>query len=339
MPETPTGRGPSMRAMQVARYGPPEVLELVDLPVPCPGPGQVAIRVSHAGVNFAEVMARRGDYHRASAPPFVPGLEVTGVVDALGDGVAGLQLGERVVAFTGSGGYAEVALAAAELTVPLPPSAVDPEVAGALATVVPTAVLLVDEVARLRSGQTVVVHAAAGGVGTALGQLAALRGAGAVLGTVGSQAKVDYARGFGFDDVVLRGRFGDAVAAHTGGRGTDVVFDSVGGPARLAGLAALAPLGRLVAFGNASGDPETLPDGGELRAHNRAVLGFSMGGLSRTAPGLVGRAIRSAVELVAGQQVRIDVTDVVELADAARAHRGLESCATRGKLVLRVGAA
>lgn len=327
-----------MRAVQVSRFGAPEVLELVERAAPVPAAGQVSIRVSYAGVNFAEVMARRGDYHGASSPPFVPGLEVAGDVEAVGEGVHDLVPGQSVVAFTATGGYAEVALASAALTLPYDAEAVDPAVAAALPTVVPAALLLVDQVARLGQGETVLIHAAGGGLGTVLGQLARQRCGGGVIGTVGDPSKIEYARSFGYEEVVQRSSFAQTVDERTAGRGADAVFDSIGGSVRAASLEALAPLGRLVAFGNASREPEVLPDAGHLRADNKGVLGFSMGSLTRTEPRSVRLAIQRSIELVTGKEVDIDVTEVFQLTDAVRAHQRLESGATRGKLVLRVGA-
>lgn len=326
----------TMRVVQVAAHGAADVLELVERPVPTPAAGQVAIRVSHAGVNFAEVMARRGDYHRAMPLPFVPGLEVAGQIEAVGDGVEDLRPGQDVVSFIGNGGYAEVALAPAALTFAYDAGAMAPHVAAAVPTIVPAAWLLSERVARLREGESVLVHSAAGGIGTVLGQLVRRRCDGLLIGTVGDAAKVDYARQFGYDEVVPRDAFPSTVTEQTGGRGVDAAFDAVGGSCRTASIAALAPLGRLIAFGNASREPETLPDGAELRAGNASVLGFSMGSLTKMAPGVVRQAIQRSIDLVTTKEVHIDVTEIIELRDVAQAHQRLESGTTCGKLVLRV---
>lgn len=326
-----------MRAVAITRFGPPDVLKVVARPRPAPAAGQVAIDVSHVGVNFADVMTRRGDYHAAGQPPLVAGLEVAGTVSELGEGAEGLQVGQPVAAFTGGGGYADVALARAQLTFPIP-EGLAPEVAAAVPTIASTALFLVDEVARLRAGETVLVHGAAGGVGSLVGQLVAQREAALALGTVGSEAKFTYARGCGYTDVVLRERFVEAVGDRTNGRGVDVVFDPVGGEVRADSMDVLAPLGRLVAFGNASATPETVPEGASLRTTNRGVLGFSMGSLVRSEPHRVRDVMGRALTLVADGVLHLDVAEVHELADAADAHTRLESGATQGKLVLRVRA-
>src|SRR5256885_3458598 len=244
----------SVRAVAFESAGGPEVLRLRELPDPVPGPGEVLIRVAYAGLNYAEVMRRRGDFG-APHGPTVPGLEVSGHVAALGDGVDGLVLGDPVTAFTDTGGYAELAVARAALVQPLRTAAgeVDLRTGGGFSCVVPTSYGLLADAARLRSGESVLVHAAAGGVGSVAGQVARALGAGLVLGTVGSEAKRDYALRFGYDEVWLREGFVERARSATSGRGIDVVLDSIGGATREQGLDALAPLGRLVVVGNASG--------------------------------------------------------------------------------------
>ena len=174
-----------MRTVVIPRFGDPEVLEQNNLPEPQPGPGEVSIEVQYAGVNFAEVLYRRGVLPDIPLP-FVPGIEVAGVVRALGDGVAGFKVGERVAALTivDSGGYGEVVVADARLVVSLVtlPGGLTLAVAAAAPSNLTTAHLLLSQVARLERGQTVLVHAAAGGVGSALGQTARALGARRVYG-------------------------------------------------------------------------------------------------------------------------------------------------------------
>jgi NADPH:quinone reductase-like Zn-dependent oxidoreductase len=216
----------TMRAVVVPQTGGPEVLELRDVPAPSPGEGEVSIDVAHAGVNYSEVMARRGDFHVDL--PLVPGLEVSGHIAAVGPGVTEFEAGQAVAALTLVGGYAEVAVARVPMVVPVP-DAVDLRAAAGFPTIAPTAYALLVDVARLRQGEIVLVHAAAGGMGTVLGQIARYLGAGRVIGTVGSADKISYARRFGYDLVIERAGFADAVRRETGGRGVDVVLDSVGG--------------------------------------------------------------------------------------------------------------
>jgi NADPH2:quinone reductase len=325
-----------MKGVVVRRHGEPEVLELEELPIPRPGPGQVAIDVSHAGVNFAEVMARRGAIP-AIVPPFTPGLEVTGTVREVGTGVSGLAPGDRVSALTVTGGYAQVALAPAEGTYLLGELAerLTSAQAAALPTIVPTA-LAVCELGRVREGETVMVEAAAGGVGSVVGQIARALGAGVLIGVVGSEDKRAAAEGFGYDHIVLRDGLGGRVADFTGARGVDVLLDGVGGSRRRTSLELLAPLGRLVAYGNASGEPEPELPSGLLRTSNRAVVGFSITALRASDPQRVRMLTERALELMKRGAVTIAVTREFALDQVRTAHELLGGGQTTGKLVLQV---
>jgi NADPH2:quinone reductase len=328
-----------MRATVVDEYGDAAVLRIRELPAPVAGPGEVAIDVAYAGVNYAEVMARRGSL-APFTPPFVPGLDVSGTIRSVGDGVPGLQVGDPVAALTTRGGYAEVAIAAAALTFPLADASEATLLHGAACTtIVPTAWALLHEVARLRPAETVLVHAAAGGVGTIAGQLAAAAGAGRVVGVVSSPAKAAYARGFGYDEVLIGEGWADAAAAACGERGPDVVLDSVGGATRSRSFDVLAPLGRLVCFGNACDAPETGIPGSLLRAQVKAVLGWSVTGLAAADPQRAGDIARRALAAAGDAQIAVDITDVLPLRDAPTAHVRLEDRSSVGKLVLAVGAA
>jgi len=326
-----------MRAVVIPMVGGPEVLAVREMPDPHPGPQHVGIRVAYAGVNYADIMDRQRGYHAAQFP-YVPGLEVAGYIDELGEGVESLRMGQPVAAFVKNGGYAERALARADLTFPLADAhgQLDMVVAAAFPTVVPTAYDVLVHAARLRAGETVLIHAAAGGVGTIAGQLARHLGAGLVLGTVGSAAKIAYARSFGYDQVVLRDGFVEAVRAATDGRGVDVVLDAAGEPTRGQSLGLLAPFGRLVHFGNASGNPDVPLAPNVLLTGNKGVIGYSITNLSRVAPGHLAATARRAIDLLVTGQIRIDITATLSLEQAALAHRRMESPSHTGKLLLRV---
>ncbi|QKV79908.1 zinc-binding dehydrogenase [Amycolatopsis sp. Hca4] len=316
----------TMNAATIPEFGPAEVLRLGTVAVPEPGPGEVSIDVAFAGANFAEVLYRQGV---VDVPlPFVPGIEVSGRIRALGDGVEGLSVGQPVAALTivASGGYAEVVTTSAHLVAPVPET--DLAVAAAVPSNSTTAFLVLERVARLAPGERVLVHAAAGGVGSQLGQVARLLGAGRVVGTVGSEAKIAAAKAFGYDEAVLRDQAGDTGEF-------DVVVDMVGGPARRASLDRLAPMGRLVVMGNASGAEDVGVSANELWFTGKTVSGFNLAAFSAVAPEAAGRALRRAVAAVADGTLRVDV-ETLPLADAVTAHRRLESGATTGKLVLRV---
>ena len=329
-----------MRAIELAEHGGPEVLKAVETEVPEPGPGQVSIDVAYAGVNFADLKARAEGY-RVEALPYRPGLEVSGRVRAVGAGIAGLAVGQEVNALTAGGAYAEVAVAEATTVFPLPPG-IDLRTAAALPTVLPTAYALVHAVGRLQPGETVLVHGSAGGIGTAVGQLAKAAGAGAVYGTVSSPAKAEYARAYGYDQVFVGDFERDARALEkavreaTGDRGVDLALDPVGGETLKASLASLAVFGRLVSYGNASsaepwrvGQPELYPTG-------ISVGGFSILTLARTAPEALRSLAEQAFAKVADGTVTLPVTAEFALADAAEAHRLMDSRTSTGKLLLKV---
>ncbi|MFE2097984.1 zinc-binding dehydrogenase [Streptomyces sp. PTD9-10] len=324
-----------MRAVEFQEYGGPEVLRAVTAEVPEPGPGQVSIDVAYTGVNFADLKARAEGY-RVPRLPYVPGLEVSGRIRALGTGVTGLAVGQEVAALTEGGAYAEVAVAGTTTVFPLP-AGVDLRTAATLPTVLPTAYALIHTVGRLQPGETVLVQGAAGGVGTVAGRLARAAGAGAVYGVVSSAAKVAHAKEHGYDEVFV-GAFQDPVRQATGGRGVDLVLDPVGGETLRAGLASLAPFGRLVSFGNAgSAEPWTVGQP-ELYPLGISVSGFSILTLARTAPAELRRLSEQAFAKVVDGTVSLPVTAEFPLADAAGAHRLMGTRTSTGKLLLRVHA-
>ncbi|WP_427891885.1 quinone oxidoreductase family protein [Kribbella sp. GL6] len=294
------------------------------------------IQVSHAGVNFAELQHWRGDFGPPEPDGDVPGLEAAGVVAAVGPDVGNVAVGDQVTAYLpGFGGYAEYVLARAAFTYPI--GELDRTVAAAAPTVLTTAYGLLAGTGRIVAGDTVLIHAAAGGVGTVAAQLARALGAGKVLGTVGSLEKVEYAEGFGYDAVLLREGFSEEIRKLTGGRGVDLVLDPVGGSVRAESIELLAPFGRLAAFGDAGGYPDLTLQVQPLWKNTRLVGGFNIGDLARRAPEAVSRFGRAALDLVRSGQVRVDVTDVLPLAEAKVALDRLASATTRGKLVLAVG--
>lgn len=317
-----------MKAITIPEFGGADVLRLAEVELPAPGPGQVSIDVSYAGANFAEILYRQGV---VDVPlPFVPGIEVSGRVRALGPGVEHLRVGQPVAALTivDSGGYAEAVNTSADLVVPLDGHGLELGVAAALPSNSTTAFLVLDRVARVAPGESVLVHAAAGGVGSQLGQAARLLGAGRVVGAVGSAAKIEAARAFGYDEVVLR----EQVA---GAGPFDIVVDMVGGPVRRSSLDLLAPMGRMVVMGNASGADDVGIPANELWFTNRTVSGFNLAAFCAAFPAEAGRALHRAVAAAASGQLRVRV-ESLRLEQAAQAHRRIESGRTTGKLVLEV---
>jgi len=323
-----------MRAVVVGEYGGPEVLRLAEVPEPEPGPGEVTITVRFAGVNFTDVRNRIGD--GLGVVPFVPGVEVAGTVRRVGDGVTGLSPGQPVAALTRGHGYAEVVRAAADLTVPLPENLAGRPEAGGMLVTIPLALMLLRRVARVLPEETVLLHGAAGGVGTVTGQLARHWGLRPLLGTVSGAAKAGVARGHGYGQVFGYTDFAEGVLAATAGRGVDVVLDPVGGQVRAASFELLAPFGRLVTYSNISREPEVVPDAAWMRARCVGYLGFSGGQLPLRDPASVRPSLQEAAGLVSSGAVEVRVTEVYPLDQAARAHQVFERRAAVGKFILAV---
>ncbi|MFH8369719.1 zinc-binding alcohol dehydrogenase family protein [Streptomyces sp. NPDC018031] len=323
-----------MRAVEFQEYGGPEVLRVARHATPEPGPGQVTVDVAYAGVNFADLKSRAEGY-RVDTLPYVPGLEVSGRIRAVGPGVAGLTPGQEVAAFTSRGGYAEVVVAEAATVFPLP-AGTDPRTAAALPTVLPTAHALLHEVGRLRAGESVLVHGAAGGVGTVAGQLARAAGAGAVFGVVSSEDKARYALAHGYHEVFVGDSFPGAVRRATGGRGVDLVLDPVGGDTLRRGLETLAPFGRLVSYGNAGGAGPWRVSQADLATSAGSVAGFSILTLAQTAPEVLRSLAERAFRTVTDGLVELPVTAEFPLSEAAAAHTLMGGRTSTGKLLLRV---
>ncbi len=324
-----------MKAMVVPRFGGPEVFELQELPTPEPGPGEVTIDVDFAGVNFTDIRNRRGD--GAGSPPMVVGVEAAGRIRALGEGVTGFEVGQPVCALTGGHSYAEVATANAQRVYALPDVLVGDPVSGGVSVVAPFSLLLLRVAARIRPDEVVLLHGAAGGVGATVAQVARELGLGVVYGTVGTPEKIAYARQYPFADVFPRDTFVEAVHESTGGRGVDVVLDPMGGETRRRSIDILAPFGRLVHFGNASAEPEVAPAALEMRSRGLGYVGYSSAGHMFRDPVGVRPHAEEAIAMVADGRVRIDVTDVRPLEEAAIVHELLGSGRATGKFVLSVG--
>ncbi|MER7750795.1 zinc-binding dehydrogenase [Kitasatospora sp. NPDC097643] len=327
-----------MRALVMTAPGGAENSEVQEVEAPQPGPGQVAVDVAYAGLNFVDVMTRRGDAAYAGGWPYRPGKEVSGTVRAVGEGVTGLTVGDRVVAAPVGGGLAEVVVAEAALTVPLPDGLALRE-AAAVPLGLATAVLLLTDAGRFTPGDTVLVHSAGGGIGGAIAQLVPLLGGGRLIGTVGRPEKAAAVVASGYDAAFARdGGLGDAVKAATDGRGVDLVLDPLGTEALELDLDVTAPGGRIVLFGNAGGGAVAdLPPLSRLIAGNLTVTGFSHRFLAATAPDRLARAIRRVVDLLAAGGLELPVTELPGLADVPAAHDAMAERRATGKYVVRVG--
>jgi NADPH2:quinone reductase len=312
----------------------PEHTEVRTVPEPRAGAGQVTVDVAYAGVNFLDVMARRGDPGYAPSWPYAPGLEISGTVRELGSGVTGLREGQRVAAFTTGGGLADIALADAALTVALPEGVPLP-VAAAAPLMLSTALLLLTDVARLQPGDSVLMHSASGGVGSAVAQLVSVLGGGLRIGTVGRPDKVADARRAGWDVALVRD---DDVAGSVRAAapdGVDVILDPSGTGLLDLDLDIAAVRARVVLFGNASGGrPAPLPPLGRLIGGNVTLAGFSISRLTATSPQRAADALRRVLELVAEGAVDVSVTEIGSLGDVAVVHQLLAEGRGSGKYVV-----
>jgi NADPH:quinone reductase len=327
-----------MKAVRIHETGGPEVLTAEEVPVPVPGPGQVLIRAGVAGVNFTDVMARQGVYISADSVPVLPatlGTEVAGVVAGTGPGVPAELTGRRVIAFV-HGGYAEYAIAPLELVTELPAGI---ELAESTAYLVQgvSAWQLLNDCGRIEPGQCVLVHSAAGGVGSLAVQLAKVFGASTVVATAGSAAKQKLAAELGADAVVdyTAVDWVSAVLDATGGKGADIILDAVGGDIGEQSLDCLAPSGRLVVYGVSS--KRLAPFAGtQLMQKNQTVAGYWLTSRLAADPVSVGAVVASLLKLADAGRLRGVVRHAFPLEDAAAAHRAISDRRTVGKVVLTI---
>lgn len=312
--------------------------QVAQVPVPALDPDHVLIDVSHAGINFKDVMMRRGDPGYVVSWPVVPGLEVSGLIADLGPHVEGFQIGDRVAALTNAGGLAEFVTTDAALTAHVPDGV--PLAAAAVAPgVYATAHLLVHEMGRARAGDTILVHSAAGAVGSAVAALARQLGELTLVGVVGSPSRVPRALAAGYDAAFVRDHdLVTAVRGHLHGATVNIVLDPQGTAwLEAADLELLAPGGRIVLFGNAAGGEfAPMPSTGRLYAANASVGGFSLATMSQTAPTTVGRAIRLILDQMAAGTLRPEYVVSPGLASAAELQQRLSDGTAATKYVIEI---
>jgi len=323
-----------VKAIVVREFGGPDVLRLEDRDVPEPGAGEVQIKVQYAGVNFTDVRNRWGD--GLGVLPFVPGVEVSGTVMSCGPGVEGFVHGQEVAAMTRGQAYAEVVTAPAAGTFAVPEGLCGQPAAAGMLVTVPLALNIIERSAVVRPGEVVLLHAAAGGVGSVVAQLLQRIDGVRLYGTTSSASKHEYMHGLGYLEAFGYDDFDERIVAATEGRGPDVILDPIGGDIQARSLAVLPPFGRLVSFSNISRASQELPDAEWMRSRCIGYVGLSNGYLSGRAPNLYRQALQRSVDLVGDGTVKIDVSAVIPLADAAAAHRVFEQRMAVGKLVLAV---
>jgi NADPH2:quinone reductase len=319
-----------MKAVHVEAFGGPEVLELRDLPAPAPGPGEVLLQIAACGLNWSDLLQRQGLYPGGPRPPFVPGQEAAGVVVAHGPGVEAPARGARVAAIAVVGMHAACAVVPARSCLELPPATSFEEGAAAPVALL-TAAAALTTVGRAVAGETVIVHAAGGGLGTAAVQIARRLGL-RVIATASSPDKRARVQALGADVVCGYDDFPAVARDATAGRGADLVVDGVGGDLTRASLAALRPFGRLVLVGLSSGALPRL-DPVKLIHRSQAVLGFHLRGLLDD-PEQQAAVTRRVLPWLADGSVRPQVGEILPLAEIRAAHARLAGRGSYGKIVL-----
>jgi NADPH:quinone reductase len=320
-----------MKAIQIKQTGGPEVMELVDRPVPQPGPNEAIVKIQAAGVNFIDVYNRQGHY---KVPlPFVPGQEAAGVVSAVGADVKGVAVGDRVAYTAVLGSYAEYATVPADRLVKIPAGVNEREAAAAMLQGM-TAHYLSHDTYPLKKGETTLIHAAAGGVGLLLVQMAHNVGA-RIIATVSTEEKAQLARAAGADEIILytQSDFEAETKRLTGGKGLDVIYDSVGKTTFDKGLNLLRPRGMMVLFGGSSGpvppfDPLLLTQKGSIYL-TRPSLGHYI-----ITPVELQQRAGAVFGMIREGKLKLRIEHLYPLAEAQRAHRDLEGRKTTGKLLL-----
>ncbi|PKJ54962.1 quinone oxidoreductase family protein [Bacillus sp. SN10] len=324
-----------MKAIVVTSFGGPEVMKYTNVDIPTISEDQVLIRVVATSVNFADVKSRYGKKGNKSLP-FIPGIDAAGIVERVGSHVKNIYPGQRVIAFPQNGSYAEYVVANENLTFALPDE-VDFQTAAACPIVSFTSYNLLANVARLQQGESVLIHAAAGGIGTTAIQLAKLLGAGTVIGTVGSEAKKEIALDAGADYVICHQDedFVEKVNELTNGTGVNIILDSISGAVSERSLKCLAYYGRLIHFGNASGEIGNFQTK-DLHTSCRSILGFSFGTTRKKRPELLQETANEVFRYLRDGRLKMKVAKSFPLQDAGKAHEWVESRKSTGKVILTV---
>lgn len=322
-----------MRAIIVPEYGSSDVCELTEIDSPEIGRSEVLVDVHAVGLNFADIVQRRGDYPGTENPPYVPGREAAGVIAEVGEDV-NREIGERVVVFVSGGAYAEQ-VAAPEASIFDVPEAMSFEEAAGFPVQFLTAYHILHSCGAVETADTCLVHAAAGGVGTATVQLANRTGI-EIFATASTERKRELAANLGADYTIdyTEMDFADVIDEHTNGRGVELVLDGVGGSVFHDSLDALAPFGRLVTYGFASGDIADV-DTGRLLFENSWVVGFHLGNALQTNPDEIYAAVPELSEALTTDELSVIIGETYPLDAAAEAQELIESRRSTGKIVLK----
>ncbi len=324
-----------MKAWLVRAWGEPESLEFADIDLPSPGPRQMRIRNRAAGLNFFDILQVQGKYQVKPPFPFTPGSEVAGTIDAIGSEVTGFAPGDSVLALTSQGGFAEYSLADAGRTFAIPPP-MDFPTAATILVVYQTSLFALRDRAGLRSGEWLLVHAGASGVGTSAIQIGKAFGA-RVIATAGSPYKLEFCIRNGADHAIdyTDPSWVDQVKLLTGGRGADVIYDPVGGDVFDLSTKCIAPLGRLLVIGFASGRIPSI-QANRILLKNISIMGAVWGGHVQANPNYPAEAQKALDELYRAGQISPPTPVTYPLADAPRALRDLANRKIPGKAALMI---
>ncbi len=324
---------PQMKTIRVSEFGDSGVLEHVEIERPSPGEGEILVEVKSAGVNYADTMRRRNQYLEETPLPFVPGSEIAGTVAELGPGAEDVSEGDRVVTLLGTGGYADYAVVSAQNLIPIPDK-MDFDEAAAIPLQGLTAYHVLKTSGMLEEGESVVVHAAGGGVGTLAVQMAKLMDANPVIATASTQEKLDLAKELGADVLInyTEDDWPEQVREATGGEGADVILEMVGGDFIQKNLECLATFGRVVVYGAASGERGSLVPM-NLMYKNHTVAGFYLPQIM-SRPELFGPSLKEMLGWISSGDLKLTVSARYPLEQASEAHEALEGRQTTGKIVL-----
>lgn len=325
-----------MKSMSTTAYGGPEVIQEVHLPTPVPGAGEITIDVQYVAVGLIDAIIRRGtfaDLDYVPKPSYVPGLEVTGTVRAIGEGVTGVSIGEQVATVTlpNSGGYAEVVSAPASLVVSLEGSGVDPVQAVAGLGNAATAYMALTQLGNIHPGSRVLIHGVIGGLASAFPAVARMLGASRVVGTIRTRDKAEAAMTLGLDQVVVSNEFPAALRDEQ----FDLVIDPVGGEQRIATLDLMAQHSRMLVVGSAAQEEGAMVDTNRIWRSNIGILGFSAGLALSEDPKRGAAAGRAVLPLLASGKLTLPVS-LLPLEKAAEAHAQMEARNVTGRIILAV---
>lgn len=323
-----------MKAIQFKEFGGPSVLEKVDVEKPELAEGEVLVKVSAIGVNYADTARREGGYVVPTPLPFIPGAEVAGTVEEVGEGSTRFKKGDRVVTLIGSGGYSEYVKTKENTLIPIPAGVPD-ETAVGLPLQGLTAYHVLTTMGRMEKGETVLVHAAAGGVGSLAVQLAKKFGAGKVIATASTSEKLNLATDLGADYAInyTNANWREEVMEATDGKGVDVALEMAGGDVFHETVKCMRGFGRVVVYGVASGDPASMHPSG-LMNRNLSVIGFFLPQIMKK-PVLFEKSLNHLLQMVNTGDLKLTVGGVFDLEEAAHVHEMMQERKTKGKIVLK----